>query len=171
MNLGQENIETEIINLKNREQILLDKYIFEFNIFENSSEFDNYGGKVIFDYEGEPAFAELMLLKLLEKHNYKGVWVDTYRNKFRIALNREIKKQDIDKRIITIIEKIYKIKGERKSSCFDVVAVNNTNEFIFCELKRGKKDKIRDSQIEWLEAAKKINEPIQFIIAEWGIKE
>ena len=170
MNLGQKKIQIEILNTEEGNQILVDKYIFDFVAYRNSNELDNYGGKTILDFNGEPVFAELMILKILEKQNFSGVWVDTYRNKFWISLHKQIEKQDVNPKIINIIEEIYKIKSGRKSGCFDVVAINDDDEFIFCELKRGKKDKIRLSQIEWLASAKKLSEKVKFIIAEWNLK-
>src|SRR5712664_137043 len=46
---------------------------------------DTFGGKVVLDFCGEPVFAELAILKSLQKMGWDGVWVDTYRNKFRQA--------------------------------------------------------------------------------------
>ncbi len=147
MNLGQKEIQIETLHTENGNEIFVDKYIFEFFTYEKLPEFDNYGGKIILDFNGEPVFAELMILRILEKKNFNGVWVDTYGNRFLTTLNTPTKRQNVNQKIINIIDKIYRIKGGRKSGCFDVVAVNDANEFIFCELKRGKKDKIRPSQI------------------------
>ena len=44
---------------------------------------DDYNGKPILDFDGSPAFAELVILRTLESAGWQGVWVDTYRSAFR----------------------------------------------------------------------------------------
>jgi hypothetical protein len=170
MNLGQKEIQIEILKDDYGDKISIEKYIFEFSEYNKTNELNNYGGKKFLDYNGEPVFAELLLLKILEANNYIGVWVDTYRNKFWTSLTEEINKNELNTEIKTVIENIYKLKGGKKSGCFDVVAYKE-NEYIFVELKRGKKDVIQNSQIEWLKSAKKLNIKSKFLLAEWTIIE
>ena len=44
---------------------------------------DTYGNKCILDFDGRMAFAELVILWSLEQAGWSGVWIDTYRNKYR----------------------------------------------------------------------------------------
>ena len=37
---------------------------------------DDYGGKPVLEHNGKPAFAELVILRLLEEEGWEGVWVD-----------------------------------------------------------------------------------------------
>ena len=170
MNLGQTEILSEVLISENGQVVYIDKYILKFNQYKHSNNINNYGGKVILDFQNEPVFAELLILRILEAQDYKGVWVDTYRNKFWTSITEKIDITNLDKKIKTVIEEIYILKGGKKSGCFDVVAYKN-NEFVFVELKRGKKDKIRQTQIEWLLTAKQINKNYKFIIVEWDLNQ
>jgi len=44
---------------------------------------DNYGSKTILNFNGEPVFAELAILRILKNDCWNGVWVDTYKRKYR----------------------------------------------------------------------------------------
>ena len=168
-NLGQNSISTEILTTEKGNKIYLDKYQFTFKEWTKSHSFDTYNGKTILELNNEPLFAELLVLRLLENKGFKGAWVDSFRNKFWQSLPQFSTPTLIDKNLQEIYDKIYEAKGGRKAGCFDVI-VYNGNEFIFIELKRKGKDKIRLTQIDWLEAALKLDLDKQnFIIAEWDI--
>jgi hypothetical protein len=171
LNLGQHNITTEVLTTKFGENLSLEKYHFIFNEWTKSNSFDTYNGKPILELDNEPLFAELLFLRILEKEGYKGVWVDTYRNKFWQRLPHFSFPVIIDKTIENIFNEIYNLKGGKKSGCFDVMAYKD-DHFIFAELKRKKKDEIQDSQIDWLSAAMKLNsDKNKFIIVEWETKK
>lgn len=82
LDLGQNSITIETLSTESGETILLDKYNFVFKAWPDNHNFDTYGGKTLLKLDNEPLFAELLILRLLEKQGYKCVWVDTYRNKF-----------------------------------------------------------------------------------------
>src|SRR5437660_1144180 len=44
---------------------------------------DTYNGKAILSWHGRPAFAELAILWSMMEGGWDGVWIDTYRRKFR----------------------------------------------------------------------------------------
>lgn len=45
---------------------------------------DSYGGKAVLDCNGEPLFAELAILRVIQEDpGWDGVWIDTYRKRFR----------------------------------------------------------------------------------------
>ena len=167
LDLGQNAISLENLVTENGEIITINKYHFSFNEWTGTHNFDTYGGKQILQLDNEPLFAELLVLRLLEKIGYKGVWVDTYRNKFWQRLPHFSFPVLPDKFILEIHEGIYKAKGGRKSGCFDIVAYKDKS-FIFVELKKKKEDKIRQTQTEWLKAALSLGlDKELFIIAEW----
>jgi hypothetical protein len=167
LNLGQQNISTEYFTTIEGKQIPIEKYNFVFNKWTQPHNFDTYNGKPLLELDNEPLFAELLFLRLLEKQGYKGVWVDTYRNKFWQRLPHFSFPVIIDKTIENVFNEIYTLKGGKKSGCFDVIAYNGEN-FIFAELKRKKKDEIQKLQIEWLNAALKLNSnKNQFLLVEW----
>lgn len=152
------------------ELITLPIYHFVFERWQPEHKYDTYGGKQLLKYNGEPLFAELVILRLLEERGYKGVWVDTYRNKFWQRLPHLSFPVSPDRKWLDVYNKIYQLKGGTKSGCFDVMAYRD-NHFVFAELKRQKEDSIRPSQIEWLRAARQAGlENPTFLIAEWSIQ-
>src|SRR6516225_4051294 len=54
-----------------------------FSVWRGEQPADRYGKKPVLDFEGRMAFAELAILWSLQKSGWNGVWVDTYRRKFR----------------------------------------------------------------------------------------
>jgi hypothetical protein len=167
LNLNQQSITQEHLVADDGEVITLPKYHFIFEPWPDPLDFDTYGGKKLLKYNNEPLFAELVVLRLLERQGYKGVWVDTYRNKFWQRLPHFAFPVLPDQKLLDVYERIYTIKGGRRSGCFDVMAYRD-DHFIFVELKRQNEDSIRPSQIEWLKAAKVLRlEDSDFIIAEW----
>ena len=49
---------------------------------------DTYGGKQVIDSSGEPVFAELVILRLVQAEGWQGAWIDTYRNRKRVAIKQ-----------------------------------------------------------------------------------
>jgi hypothetical protein len=169
LNLGQHTVSTEIIQTPDGKPICIPRYEFLFSTWTKSNDFDTYNGKTILEFKGEPLFAELFILRLLEEQGYKGVWVDTYRNKFWTKLPSLSLPVSLDNKLKEIYDSIYLQKGGRRVGCFDVIAYKS-NKFLFAELKRKSKDSIRATQIEWLSAAFRAGlKPSSFIIAEWDI--
>jgi len=169
LNLGQTSISTETLFSQDGQNFLLDKYNFIFQPWTEKHDFDTYGGKQILRLDNEALFAELFVLRLLEKQGYKGVWVDTYRNKFWQRLPHFSFPVVPDKKLLDVYDTIYKIKGGRKSGCFDILSYKD-DHFVFVELKKKKEDKIRQTQIQWLKAATNMGlEQSTFIIAEWSL--
>ena len=169
MKLGQISKSTQVVSSQDGEQFLLDKYHFIFRPWTEEHSFYTYGGKQILQLDREPLFAELLVLRLLERQGYKGVWVDTYRNQFWQRLPHFSFPVIPDKKILDILNKIYNIKGGRKSGCFDIVAYRE-DHFVFAELKRQKEDHIRPTQIEWLKAGiSAAPKNATFLICEWTL--
>ena len=168
-NLGQTAISTESLTTENSEVIQIEKYHFQFNKWKQPHSYDTYGGKLILDHNSEPLFAELVVLRLFEQLGFKGVWVDTYRNKFWQRLPAISFPVIIDSKLQGIYDHIYKTKGGKRSGCFDVM-VYKDDQFVFAELKRKQKDSIRNTQVEWLQAGLSLGiDKSNFIICEWEI--
>jgi hypothetical protein len=116
----------------------------------------DFGHKRPLTYRERPIFAELLILRLLEAHGWKGVWVSSYGGtkylgempqdsslaQGRVPLPDERK---------CLLDKIWQRSGQR-GGCFDVYAWRN-GQVLFCEAKRKGKDRIRLSQRKWIEAA------------------
>jgi hypothetical protein len=128
---------------------------------------DTYGGKQVIDSSGEPVFAELAILRLLQAEDWQGAWIDTYRNRKRIAIDRFI---ELPPNRNELLKQIYQSAGSR-SGCFDVYCWRD-RQVLFAEAKRRGHDRIQDTQRRWLAAALNIGLPIEsFLIIEWSLAE
>lgn len=159
----------ENIRLLSGEEIQIPKANPYFERWSGESFEDTYGNKTILNLDGEPVFAELAILRIFQKDGWNGVWVDTYRRKYRIGYWKNMNGVELptDKRIL--LEGIYRNAGSVKG-CWDVFCWKD-DRIIFAESKRLSKDKIRETQIKWLEAA--LDDGLKkdsFLIVEWSLQ-
>jgi hypothetical protein len=130
---------------------------------------DTYGHKPLLDVDGEPMFAELAILRLFQKDGWDGVWVDTFRKKHRTAWGEKgvVKLSEGRLRLLKAINE----RAGSSSGCFDVYCWKG-ERVLFAESKRKSKDKIRETQLRWLEAAIRTGlEPGSFLIVEWSFSD
>lgn len=128
---------------------------------------DTYGSKAVLDLAGEPVFAEIAILRLLQSDGWQGVWIDTYRHKYRISIDRFI---ELPQERQDFLETIYARAGSESGS-FDVFAWRE-DAVLFAESKRFKRDQIRDTQLRWLQAALEVGLVLGvFLIVEWQLAE
>jgi hypothetical protein len=141
--------------------------LIRFQLWTGKSVSETYGGKAVLDSNGEPLFAELAILRLLEKDGYKGVWVDTYRKCFRDAMPPAVCELPVPAR--EVYDRIVAANGGT-SGCWDVIAWKD-GEYLFIESKRKGKDRMRKSQLCWRDAAIRAGlKPDSFHICEWDIE-
>ncbi len=129
---------------------------------------DTYGGKLVLDSNGQPAFAELAILWTLRQDGWSGVWVDTYRHKYRTAYwpKNEV---ELPPEQEQLLQGIYSEAGAKKG-CLDVFCWRG-GEHLFAESKRHGHDRIRDTQRWWLQAALECGLPLtSFLIVEWWVR-
>ena len=130
---------------------------------------DTYGNKTLLNFDGEPVFAELAILRIFQNDGWSGVWVDTYRRKYRTEYWNNENGVDLptDKR--AFLDNIYK-NADSTKGCWDVFCWREES-VIFAESKRLSKDKIRATQINWLEAALNcgLKKETSFLIVEWTL--
>jgi hypothetical protein len=145
----------------------------QFDRWTGSSLNFTFGGKPVLTYGGQPVFAELLILRLLEVTGWTGTWVSSYGG---IKFLREMPKdpslvrasQRLPETQISLIDKIQR-RSNRRGGCFDVFAWRD-EKIIFCEAKHSKKDRIRPSQRRWIEAAITEGVPIDsLLIVEWSL--
>lgn len=157
----------EIIRLLSGEEIQIPKATPCFEKWFGETFGDTYGNKTILDYNGEPVFAELAILRIFQDDGWSGVWVDTYRKKYRTGYwnNNHVIELPPDKQML--LDNIYKDAGSIKG-CWDVLCWRKKT-VVFAESKRLSKDKIRETQVKWLEAALNygLNKESSFLIVEW----
>src|SRR3989344_541018 len=144
-------VDSEMFSLSSGNQVAIQKYFLTFNLWKGAPISNTYNGKAIIDWNGEPVFAELAVLRLFQSYGWDGVWVDSYRRKYRIGLPDVVEPIEFPERQRELIESI-RAKTGRSGGCWDVL-VWKDDTTLFVELKRQKKDKIQSTQIEWLAAA------------------
>ena len=110
---------------------------------------DSYGNKPILEYKGLPVFAEIHILRLFREAGWNGVWVDTYRGKFRTEYWPKNEVQ-LPSGEMQILERIFEKAGSNKG-CFDVFCWKD-GLYIWVESKLRGHDHIKASQITWLHA-------------------
>jgi len=129
---------------------------------------DAYGGKAVLDFNGEPVFAELAILRTFQAEGWEGVWVDSYRKKFRVGLPGVVDPIILPPERQALFDRIKDRVGAFRG-CWDVFLWKG-KEVRFIESKRSKRDAIRPTQVAWLDAA--LAEGLlleQFLIIEWDI--
>ena len=131
---------------------------------------DTYGGKSVLDANGHPAFAELLILRRLERTGWTGVWIDTFRRTYRRYYWQNDSEITLPERAQRALDTITDANGSA-SGCFDVCAWTDEH-LLFAEAKRNNHDAIRETQKEWLESALNLGMPIDsFLIVEWTLDE
>lgn len=140
---------------------------------------DRFGGKDLLLVDGRPQFAEVAILRLFEVAGWEGRWVETYqRGVMDPAFLREWNGGAFKTQMQVPIEKAWVIdrlraiaaaNGNSYSGCWDVVAWKG-NRLVFAESKKAKHDRMRGTQLRWLEAAMKCGCAVEdFQIVEWAL--
>jgi len=160
--------ESEIFSLPSGANVPIPKYFLEFKEWKGAPIPNTYNGKAVIDWHGEPVFAELAVLRLFQSHGWSGVWVDSYRRKYRVGLPDVAEPISLPSRQSRLIDALREKTG-RFGGCWDVV-VWKGNTTLFLELKRQKKDAIQNTQVEWLSAALESGLTVDnFALVEWNI--
>ena len=161
--------DTEVISLPSGREVQIPKTSPLFNIWSGESIGDRYGGKPLLSFNGQPAFAELVILGTLLSAGWQGVWVDTYRHKYRTSyypLNEIVLPSGPQE----LLNRIYQ-RASSRNGCWDVFCWKEET-YLFAESKRHRRDSIRDTQRKWLEAALEDGLPItSFLIVEWSMDQ
>lgn len=122
------------------------------------------------DFGGEPVFAELAILRTLQAEGWGGVWVDSYRRKYRVSYWGDSKKVSLPIEQEDLRRAIHARAGTQ-GGCWDVFCWKD-DMHLFAEAKRSGKDQIRKNQIKWLGAALELGVPLSsFLVVEWSLSE
>lgn len=157
----------EVLQLASGRQVSIPKSTPVFQSWHGEAPADTYGGKAVLDYLGEPVFAEIAILRSLERRGWTGVWIDTYRKKYRIGY-WGVTPVELPPERSQLLNRIYSRTGTR-SGAFDVFCWLGA-KVLFAESKRKGRDSIRETQLIWLEAAFKEGLlPEDFLIVEWSL--
>jgi len=166
--LQPHKVDSEMFSLSSGNQVAMQKYFLTFDSWKGAPIPNTYNGKAVIDWNGEPIFAELAVLRLFQSHGWEGVWVDSYRRKYRVGLPDVVDSVGLPERQRGLIESI-RAKTGRSGGCWDVL-VWKGDTTLFLELKRQKKDNIQSTQIEWLAATIGLGLTADnFSLVEWDI--
>lgn len=144
------------------------KTLLRFAPWRGPSIRDTYGNKAVLDFHGKPLFAELVILRLLQRAGWEGVWVDTYRRTFRQSLPPS--RCDLPPDAQNFFERIVRANDGRRGGCWDIFAWKG-RRYLFVESKRRHRDSIRATQINWYESARKVGVTANsFLILEWEVE-
>ena len=157
---------SEIFQLPSGKKVKIKKYFLQFKLWKGKPIPNTYGNKAVIDFNGEPVFAELAVLRLFQSQGWDGVWVDSYYRKYRVGLPDVATPVELPEKQQKIIDSI-RAKTGKSGGCWDVF-VWKKDQILFIELKRNKKDHIQESQKMWME--KSLNYGLSghtFLLLEW----
>ncbi len=140
---------------------------------------DTFGGKDLLLVDGRPQFAEVAILRAFQAAGWQGRWLETYGkgkmtpglwNAWHPAGPRAQEHLPIAEAWVN--ERLHAIaaaNGNTFSGCWDVVAWKN-DRLVFAESKKQKKDRMRGTQLRWLEAALRCGCSVEdFLVVEWEL--
>ena len=160
--------DTEVISLPSGIEVAIPKTQPLFASLSGEQINDNYGNKAVLNFNNEPAFAELVILRAFLNDGWQGVWVDTFRRKFRTSCN-PLNAVTLPPKQQDFLDGIIERAGSR-NGCWDVFCWKEDTR-IFAESKRYKRDRIRDTQRKWLQASLDVGlSNTSFLVVEWSIK-
>jgi protein-S-isoprenylcysteine O-methyltransferase Ste14 len=166
--LTQSRVPPVELTLPSGKSVAIPRCSYLFSEWRGAPILDTYGGKALLNSDGKPVFAELAILGVLERAGWDGVWVDTYRRKFRRSMPPESSK--LPPHALELYERICRANGGKASGCFDVFAWKD-GEYVFVESKRKSKDSIQRTQKAWVEAALATGIELgSLLICEWDLK-
>ncbi|MEK7132683.1 MAG: hypothetical protein AAB830_01395 [Patescibacteria group bacterium] len=130
----------------------------------------SFGNKQFLDYEGMPVFAEIVVLNILLKNGWQGVWVETYGGIHFLCSQPQGSKLNsitIPKEKEDLLARIWRATNNKGKGCFDIYAWKN-HRVMFCETKLRGKDRLTTPQIRFIDGALKNGIPkTSLLIAEW----
>jgi hypothetical protein len=78
-----------------------------------------YGKKTVLDFNGRPAFAELVILWTLQNEGWQGVWVDSFRRAFRTGYWDSPPQKSLPQKPSSLSEEIWNL-AKTTSGAWDV---------------------------------------------------
>ena len=183
--MEQESKWPKLLNPSEKESIIIDgnnisipKCIIQFKKWEGEPIKNDFGGKPIIEWKNSPMFAELAIFNICIECEWEARWVEVYGaskapkilsswgdDKYKNQIENPIEDETIKK----LLFGIHELNNKSFSGCWDVITWKE-ERIIFAEAKHQKKDKIRNTQMEWLAAGLKYGlNPDNFLIVEWEL--
>ena len=125
--------------------------------------------KTIVEYQGEPFYAELVVLRMYRSNGWDGRWIQSFgKPQYLMDMFPHGQNVPLPDAKEGIIKKISAGIGKDWSGCWDLFLWNDINETRFIELKRRKVDALKPNQIKWLRSALENGISLSdFLIVEW----
>lgn len=149
-----------------------------FSSYTDAHDINTFGNKDLLLVDGKPQFAEVAILRAFENEGWQGRWVEVYGHMHAPAFWREWKPggPGAQKHIPIAepwvnerLQAIAKANGGNYAGCWDVLAWKG-ERLVFAEAKLQQKDKLRDTQFRWLEAALQCGCTVEdFLVVEWAL--
>ena len=170
----------EMMRLLDGRKIPIPKTTPVFNCWNGKKLPDTFGGKPVLNNSGKPCFPELHVCQLFLKKGWSARWIETYgaaamKPRFLTDWDpKGLKAQKhhpiTDSFISEALDSIARANGNTYSGCWDVVAWHE-KELIFAELKLKEHDRIRKTQLKWLQSALKVGFDAKenFLLIEWSL--
>jgi hypothetical protein len=119
--------------------------------------------KPLLRFNGQPIWAEFIVLRELEAEGWQGVWINAWR---RAYWRNPGEVAAVPAPIGDLIDRIAKRTG-RRGGCWDICAWRGA-ELRFIELKQRDRDELRPTQRAWRAMALEEGVPLSaFAIVEW----
>jgi hypothetical protein len=149
-----------------------------FTAYTGDEQPDTFGGKQLLLVNDRPQFAEVAILRAFQAEGWQGRWLETYPFRKnprhwnawhpdgpRAQEHLPITEAWVNERLQAIATE----NGNTFSGCWDVVAWKD-DRLVFAESKKQKKDRMRGTQLRWLEAALRCGCAVDdFLIVEWSL--
>ena len=136
--------------------------------------------KPLVDINNSPAFAEIAIVRILNAAGWKACWIDSFHKCYRddmppqtTSLPDQItgQMQTIRGRYVELLSQHPELRANRGEfgGAWDIVGWK-ASHMLFVEAKLAGKDRIRPSQLFWLQAGLDAGLSAgQFVIAEWQV--
>ena len=126
--------------------------------------FRSVPNKPILQFNGQPAWAEFILLRLLERGGWNGAWVKNWGG--RAFWSNPLQPIELSLSAKALFRRIEKRTGAC-GGCWDILAWRG-DDFLFIESKQHGRDRLRFTQQTWIESALEEGIPLSsFAIVEW----
>ena len=160
----------DLISLPSGKTVLVPKATPRFKRWEGE-DVPTFGGKAILDIGGEPLYAELAIVRLLQGRGWNSVWANSYRRTYLDKIPGLSDPLPKDYLLDTPPHQRFGDAITTFGGIWDVVAWAG-DDCIFAEGKRSKKDAINENQEAWLEARLADGAtPQDFLLVEWEIDD
>jgi hypothetical protein len=158
---------TENLTLPSGRSVAFPKATPTFHIWRGAAVDKTYGRKAVLDFNGRPAFAELVILWTLQNHGWQGVWVDSFRRAFRTDYWNGSPQKSLPEKPAALAEEIWNL-AKIRSGVWDVFCWRD-DRVLFCESKKAGRDRTRPSQLRFAESALHVGLPLDsFLFVEWS---